>query len=54
MVRIKYFTGDKGIMAGRIAIPSRRRVTVHSSDTSSLPTLDLLERLGREMPEVFE
>jgi len=27
---------------------------VNSSDASSLPTLDLLERLGREMPEVFE
>ena len=27
---------------------------MNSSDASSLPTLDLLERLGREMPEVFE
>jgi hypothetical protein len=27
---------------------------VNSSDASSLPTLDLLERLGKEMPEVFE
>jgi len=27
---------------------------VNSSDASSLPTLDLLERLGREMPDVFE
>jgi hypothetical protein len=27
---------------------------VNSSDASSLPTLDLLDRLGREMPEVFE
>ena len=27
---------------------------MNSSVASSLPTLDLLERLGREMPEVFE
>ena len=27
---------------------------MNSSDASSLPTLDLLERLGQEMPEVFE
>ena len=27
---------------------------MNSSDASSLPTLNLLERLGREMPEVFE
>jgi DNA repair protein RadC len=27
---------------------------MNTSDASSLPTLDLLERLGREMPEVFE
>jgi hypothetical protein len=27
---------------------------VNSSDASSFPTLSLLERLGREMPEVFE
>ena len=33
---------------------ARKRVTVNSSDASSLPTLDLLERLGQEMPEVFE
>jgi len=34
-------------------LDGRRRVTVNSSDASSLPTLNLLERLGREMPEVF-
>jgi len=27
---------------------------VNSSDSSSVPTFDLLEWLGRELPEVFE
>src|ERR1022692_3157231 len=35
-------------------VDGRRRVTVNETDASSLPTLDLLDRLGREMPEVFE
>ena len=35
-------------------VDGRKRVTVNETDASSLPTLDLLERLGREMPEVFE
>jgi DNA repair protein RadC len=31
----------------------KRRITVNQSDANSLPTLDLLERLSNEMPEIF-